>query len=74
MAPTVYEIPPQINHCRPAGDMLAANDLKANIQAISNFYSATSGGYIHAEVEFLEEEQREGDTEMINPEGKTIDE
>lgn len=33
-------------------DMLTENDLKVDIQAISNFYDVNNGGYIHTEVEF----------------------
>lgn len=32
--------------------MLAENDLRADIQAESNFYEVNGGGYIHTEVEF----------------------
>ncbi|MEX1001085.1 MAG: Omp28-related outer membrane protein [Crocinitomicaceae bacterium] len=36
-------------------DVLAANDLKVNIQAQSNYYAETNGFFLHTEVEFLEE-------------------
>ncbi|MBD3636171.1 MAG: Omp28-related outer membrane protein [Crocinitomicaceae bacterium] len=36
-------------------NVLAANDLKVNIQAQSNYYSAANGFYLHTEIEFLED-------------------
>jgi len=36
-------------------ELLLANDLKVNIQAKSNFYEASSGGYLHIETQFLED-------------------
>jgi hypothetical protein len=35
--------------------MLNANDLKIDLQALSNFYDDTQGGYIHTEVEVKED-------------------
>lgn len=35
-------------------ELLLANDLKVNIQAESNFYEASNGGYLHIESQFLE--------------------
>jgi hypothetical protein len=36
-------------------ELLLENDLKVNIQAESNFYDASNGGYIHIESQFLED-------------------
>lgn len=35
--------------------VIAANDLKVNIQAQSNYYTETNGFYLHTEAEFLED-------------------
>lgn len=35
-------------------EVLTANDLKVNIQAKSNYYTATNGMYLHVETEFLQ--------------------
>lgn len=36
-------------------EVLAANDLKVNIQAQANYYPETNGMYLHVETEFLED-------------------
>jgi hypothetical protein len=38
-----------------ASNLLAANDLKINIQSQCNYYSSTNGLYLHTEFEFLED-------------------
>lgn len=36
-------------------DVIANNDLKINIQAVSNYYAETNGFYLHVETEILED-------------------
>lgn len=36
-------------------DMITTNDLKVNIQAASNYYSSTSGLFLHTEIEVLDQ-------------------
>lgn len=36
-------------------NVLAENDLKVNIQSVSNYYAGANGFYLHTEIEFLED-------------------
>ncbi len=42
------------NWTSQVNNLIAANDLKVNIQAASNFYPATSGYFLHTEIEILD--------------------
>lgn len=51
---TGYPVQPRNTWANTAANLLAANDLKVNIQAVTNYFPSTRGIFLHTETEILD--------------------